>query len=215
MSSDVIAALIGLFGVPVGILLQYLLSARERKRDNEALAKGDQNFADLHKKYVELLDGKAEHSTRKISLQLEILEDKISEVKNSGRNPDVWILGINATGPLHQGREILIGLLKNGGKLRILLLNPTQPVFGKRSDRERDRVGRITAELFASFYILMDIMSQLKSVDESLLRNVEVRLHQKCPDRSLIMVNSEDQDRIVLMNRYPPEEGTRGVEGEM
>lgn len=212
MSDQVIGALIGgvssVVGVVVGILLQYFLSTGEKKRQK-------QEYDNLYKKYIELLDSKAEHSKRKISFQLEVLENKISEVKDSGRTPDVWILGINATGPLHQGREILIDMLKSGGKLRVLLLDPTHPVFSKRSDHERDHVGRITAELFASFYILMDIMSQLKSANESLLRNIEVRLHHEDPDRSLIMVNCEDQDGVVLVNPYPSREGTRGVEGEM
>jgi hypothetical protein len=215
MGSEALAALIALCGVPMGILLQWLLSARERKAQNKAMAEGEQKLAVLHERYMELLDGKLEHSRRKISLQLEALEDKISEVGKLGRTPDVWIMGINAIGPLHQGREVFIRLLNDGGKLRILLLDPTHAVFAKRSDDEHDLAGRITAEMYASLYILMDIMSQLQSAGQSFRRNVQVRLHQEYPDRSLIMVNCDDQDGIVLENRYPAPKGTRGMEGEM
>lgn len=216
MSSEIIAAIIAVCGVPAGILLQHFLSANERKRQNEALAKGEKNYAELQKKYHELLDGRVEHSKRKISFQLEALEDKIHNIENSGRSPYVWILGINATGPLHQGREILINLLKKEGKLCLLLLDPTHPVFQKRSEDEHDYVGRITTELHTSLYILMDILSQLKTDHKFQPSNVEIRLHHEYPpDRSLIMVNCEDEDGIVLENPYPSLKGTRGMEGEM
>lgn len=51
-----------------------------------------------------------------------ISEDKglIRETRN-----EVWILGINALGPLHECYEELIKVLKGGGKIRVLLLNTT------------------------------------------------------------------------------------------
>jgi len=214
MKSEVIAALITVCGVPLAILIQRCLYARDREKQNKAIAEGKEKYDNLHVKYKELLYTKAEQSKRKISFQLAAIDDKISEIKNSDRTPSLWILGINAIGPLHQGREMLISLLKKGGKLRLLLLDPTDPVFKKRSDKEGDHVGRISAELYASFYILMDIMSQLKSEDETLLTNVEVKLHNKYPDRSLLMVNCDEPDGVVLENPYPNRKETRGVEGE-
>jgi hypothetical protein len=212
MSSEVISALIGACGALVGILFLYLLSAKDRERRNKAIEKGKDKYDDLNVKYEDLLKDKAEQSKRKITFQLEAIDHETSKIRKSGRPPDLWILGINAIGPLHQGREIIISLLEKGGKLRLLLLDPTGPVFKKRSDKEGDHVGRIGAELYASFYILMDIM---KSIDETLLTNVEVKLHNKPPDRSLLMVNCDEQDGIIFDNPYPDLKKVRGMAGEM
>lgn len=146
---------------------------------------------------------------RYISSQLVQLQETTECIIRAGRVPDVRILGINATGPLHQGLEIIADLLAKGGTLKLLLLNPLSPVFTARMDREHDAVGRLQAELLASFYILMTIMHKVPSGD------IEVRLHNKEPDRSLILVNCDDPDGVAMENPYPDLKATRGLIGKM
>lgn len=146
---------------------------------------------------------------RRVSYQLSIVEDRVERLLSDKRMPDIRILGINATGPLHQGLELLTHVLLNGGSLRLLLLNPLDPAFTKRMDAEHDIVGRLQAELFASFYIVMDIMKRVPAGEISL------RLHNAEPDRSLILINPMDSDGIVLENPYPRLHATRGLTGKM
>jgi hypothetical protein len=181
----------------------------------EEIAHYEKRLRELKHEYKDVLDGKVEQSRRNISFQLDILEEKLADDRNPRSPSEIWILGINATGPLHQGREILIRLLREGGRLRLLLLDPSAPVFEDRCDHEHDRVGRVSAELNASIYILMDILSQVKSLDSYRASSVEVRLHQTRPDRSLLMIDCDREDGIVLENPYPNLKGTRGVEGPM
>jgi hypothetical protein len=187
-------------------------SLSELKREIEHY---ENRLHELRQEYKDVLDGKVEQSKRNISFQLEIVEEKLAEDKRAKAQGDVWILGVNATGPLHQGREIFIRLLRDNGRLRILLLDPSLQVFEDRCDHENDRVGRISAELNASVCILLDILSQLEAADGFQRSSVEVRLHGNFPDRSLIMVDCERDDGIVLENPYPPLKGMRGVEGPM
>ncbi|HWR96925.1 MAG TPA: TIR domain-containing protein [Candidatus Methanoperedens sp.] len=172
---------------------------------------------ELRHTYGDVLDGKVEQSRRNISFQLEVLEEKLRRTRAEGRPSSVSILGVNATGPLHQGRELMIQLLREGGNLRLLTLDPDSVAFRDRCDHEYDSVGRIGAELQASFFILLDILDQLRgrSPDGPAEPNVEVRLHHRNPDRSLIIIDEGRDDGIVLENPYPALRGTRGVQGQM
>jgi hypothetical protein len=181
----------------------------------QEIAHYETRLRELKHEYKDVLDGKVEHSRRNISFQLDILEEKLADDRKSGSPSDIRILGINATGPLHQGREILIRLLQEGGRLQLLLLDPSARVFEQRCDHENDRVGRIGAELYASICILMDIISQVKPLEGFRASSVELRLHAVAPDRSLLMMDCDREDGIVMENPYPPLKGKRGVEGQM
>ena len=176
-----------------------------------AIAHYESRLKELQQTYRDVLDGKVEQSRRAISFQLEIMEEKVREAEVAGRSSEIWILGINATGPLHQGREILIRTLSQGGKLRLLLLDPNKPAFQQRCAYELDGVGRIVAELRASLHILIDVIAQASPRPG----DVEVRLHDRPPDRSLLMIDCASKEGIVMENPYPALKGKRGLEGEM
>lgn len=179
------------------------------------IAHYEQRLRELRATYQDALDGKVEFKRRNLWFQLDVLEEKLKDAERASQPAELCILGVNATGPLHQGRELLLRLLNYGGKLRLLLLDPTHVVFQRRSDDEHDSVGRITAELNASLYILMDIVFRVRSSNSERVPNVEIRLHDQYPMQSLLMFNPDREDGIVLDNPYPAEKGKRGVEGEM
>ncbi|MDD5064801.1 MAG: hypothetical protein PHQ35_08610 [Phycisphaerae bacterium] len=209
--SSIIAAAALCVGTVVGAVIKYILNLREIRKNKEAIQQKDTTIIGLQKQIREILDLKVEQAPRKISYQLQILDDEISKIQESGHKAEVSILGINATGPLHQGRELLVNLLVKEGRLRVLLLDPRKPVFEERCNREDDTVGRIAAELYASLYILMDITLKAGIFGG----NIEIRLHEKYPDRSLLMLNHRDKDGVILANPYPSSNGSRGMDGQM
>lgn len=196
------------------VVATYFLQNREAQQLERELSQSKQELAALQRKYDDLLAEKAQASTRKTSVQLDILENQIKKdfERKKKRTPVVEIMGINATGPLHQGRELFVKTLNNGGKIRFLLLDPQAKTFSDRSVLEEDTVGRIAAEELASFYILTDISTHL---DEASRRNLEIRILDEPLDRSLIMVDVDADDGIIMENPYPKEPGSRGLTGEM
>lgn len=122
----------------------------------------------------------------------------------------IQILGINALGTLHHCREELIEFLSSSQtRLQVLLLDPACDEFKKRVAKEHDDSGRILQEWRASIRILKEIAQKSKGI-------VELRLHQNAPDRSLLIVDSEDnvanQSKMII-NYYPKQEGMRGYSG--
>lgn len=184
-------------------------------RLKEEIANYEQRLRELRDTYKDVLDMKVEHERRNTWFQLTVLEEKLKEMEQTGRRSEISILGVNAIGPLHQGREILIRLLTRQGRLRLLLLDPAKQVFEHRSEHECDSVGRIKAEFYASLYIVMDILCQSKFANDSVMSSVEIRFHDQAPDRSLLMIDCDKEDGIVLDNPYPTEKGKRGMEGGM
>ena len=141
--------------------------------------------------------------TKKIMRRREIGE-VLSLMMDSDRRLD--ILGINALGPIHQGREIILELLNKGGSVRVLLLKYApgkDSPFGRRLEFEQDSVGRLKAEWLASVAILRDISTKNTG------GGLEVRCHGLTPDYSIIIVD----EMKLHYNPYPPERGKRGVAG--
>ena len=124
----------------------------------------------------------------------------------------IQILDINALHILHHCREELINFLEvRGATLQVLLMNPTTQAFAKRQSLEDDRVGRIRAEWQASVKILLGIR-QIAGPHN----NVELRLFDGEPDRSLLIVDALDQPKPhskIMINYYPEEKRTRGYTG--
>lgn len=133
---------------------------------------------------------------------------------------DLWILGINALGPLHQGREIIIDQLERGVNIRILLLNPECPEFLKRVDNEeyvtKDDgkiyyAKRLIDEYKASIAICRDIKNNSK--DNC---SFEVRIHDNKPTEALVITDPNPEKSSLgacNYNPYPPGKHKRGVQG--
>lgn len=129
----------------------------------------------------------------------------------------IWILGINALGPLHQGREILIRQLNEGKSVRVLLLDPDSGAFAERARFEEEvqkngmthTSGRLRAEFNASLAICNDITNFIP--DSSLF---EIRFHKEDPTEAMIMVDAASLDHAVChYNPYPRERQNRGLCG--
>jgi excisionase family DNA binding protein len=129
----------------------------------------------------------------------------------------IWVLGINALGPLHQGREILITALNAGKRVRVLLLDPASGAFAERARIEEEIVkngktlvsGRLRAESAASLAICHDIVNFI--ADPALF---EVRVHREDPTEALVLVDAESPNHAVChYNPYPLDKQTRGLCG--
>lgn len=129
----------------------------------------------------------------------------------------IWILGINALGPLHQGREILIRKLNEGKPVRLLLLDPESGAFAERARFEEEvhkngRIfssGRLRAEIAASLAICRDITNFI--TDAGLF---ELRFHREDPSEAMIVVDADSPDHAVChYNPYPRERHLRGLCG--
>ncbi len=143
---------------------------------------------------------------RNISADLALL--KLSE-------KEIRILGINALGPLHQGREILIKKLRNGVNIKILLLDVNSPIFTQRELKEEcinnKLSGRLNAEYFASIAICRDI--QNFASDSPNLGLFKLHSHKTEPTRAMIIIDPDDSGCCSL-NLYPELDNIRGLMGK-
>jgi excisionase family DNA binding protein len=136
-----------------------------------------------------------------------------------GCQQDLFILGINALGPLHQGQKQIREALERGVNVKILLLDPACEEFQIRSKREEykngKQSGRLLAELNASIAICKDI-NNLKE-DPAILGHqtgaIDLRFHDKQPTRSLIIADPSSFLGKCNVNHYPLGDGKRGAEG--
>jgi hypothetical protein len=139
--------------------------------------------------------------------QRRLIEKDIELIEKA--NSEVCILGINALGPLHQGREFLIRLLAKGGRVRVLLLKPKTPAFDRRVEFEEDNSSRLLAEFEASAAICRDILNQTRTAG-----TFEVNVHEQQPTEALVLVDPLSPDGKANKNPYPQEKGRRGLEGK-
>jgi hypothetical protein len=145
-----------------------------------------------------MLEKSTEQNRRRVAYQLNVLQNQFDMDYHSKRESVIEILGTNALGPIHQGRQLLNNVLDNGAKIRILLLNPNSPGFKNRQLKEKDFLGRLSAELQASLYILSDLK---KTVGDKFV-NLELRFHNKEPHRSLVMINANTDRGIIMKTPY-------------
>ena len=214
---QVLAPLIGFGGGIIVVILtafltplgNYIFESKKVKQLEAEVDSLKARYSELDKKYHDLLESKDDFYRVRIAYQLEVIQRQVQKDFEEGKVPVIEILGINATGHLHQGLELLKEGLNRGAKIRILLLDPTSQAFLKRSKEENDGVGRIAAELQASLYILADIQKQVGDTKSS---NLELRLHSNEPDRSLIMIDADTDRGVIMENPYPKLQGKRGVE---
>lgn len=168
----------------------------------------------LNRDWILYTTDKGASTKRPISYQLERLRSHLAKTdKDEKRQHTVEILGINALGPIHQGKRILSDLLLNGGRLQVLLLDPESKAWEVRLVQETDVLHYNTTELLAALYGLSEINNRVLSSGKGTL---EVQMHAQNPDRSLIIVDRGFADGFVMGNRYPPnnQNGKEGLEGE-
>ena len=126
---------------------------------------------------------------------------------------EVWILGINALGPLHECYEELISLLKKGGRIKVLLLNPASKAFKQREKDEEELngkiVGRLCAEYNASLSICRSILHFSAEKGE-----IKLKVHDNYPEHALIIRDPRSDTCKIHINYYPKEKLTRGYIGE-
>lgn len=125
-------------------------------------------------------------------------------------NSTLDLLGINALGPLHSGRESIIDFNKRGGKLQILLLNPLSPAFKERQRLEEEFdhliMGRLTAEFIATMGLCSDIIhfSPFKE-------NITIKTHGTTPKMALVISERDADSAILNCNIYSNEKNERGL----
>lgn len=168
------------------------------------------SLSGLQDRYDQLLGLRRHESIRRISYQLDVVKERLQRDVTMNRAPKLDVLGVSALGPIHQGREVIIETLAEGGSVRALLLDPESTAFIQRSHQELDTLGRIAAEQLASLYILADIRKQVTPVAAA---HLQIRLYQELPDRSLVMIDTGESDGIALVNVYPLQIGVRGMTG--
>lgn len=129
----------------------------------------------------------------------------------------VRILGINALGILHRHAADLTEILRGGGILEVLLLDPESDEFRQCRDRQEKSKGkvsnRIAAEMEASIATLRDILNHLlhrHNVDaEDLAARFNIRFHDRRIAKSHLFVESPGQ-RALLFRKIPAVPPLRG-----
>lgn len=189
-----------------------------------ACGRPDRAMDDLEPSYRAEIQKKA-GLRRLVNAQLAFVQARHLVNLQTSHPTQLDILGINAIGPIHQGREVIRDILRDGGCVRVLLADPDAPSFARRTEAERDGVGRILAEQCASIHILADILEGLRSLLHP--PRLSLRLHRDCPNASALIVDSQSASRgVALWNKYPttkdvangaevPVPGSRGLEGRM
>lgn len=126
---------------------------------------------------------------------------------------DIWILGINALGVFHESFEDIIRFIKNGGKARVLLLNPESEAFKQREKREEgingEKSGRLRAEYATSIAFCKAII-RLSNKRKSL----DLRVYNKEPKVALLVADPKRNTGMLHVNEYPSPESARGYVGE-
>lgn len=135
----------------------------------------------------------------------------------------VSILGINALGLLHRHAADLVAILRRGGTVDVLLLDPESTQFRERRDAEEKRGGkvsnRILAEMEASIAILRDILNQMlhgHAFDIASLRDrFRIRLYAQRVDRSSLFVETPRGKTLMYkklpLSPPPPADGAQCV----
>ena len=109
------------------------------------------------------------------------------------------IMGINAIGVLHRHRADLLAILRQGGSVDVLLLDPNGEAFCKQRDSEEKRNGRVSnrllKEMEASLAILRDILHILLDESdediEAIGQRFRVRLYDREARISLLFAETE------------------------
>ncbi|RJS83007.1 hypothetical protein CW713_04500 [Methanophagales archaeon] len=126
----------------------------------------------------------------------------------------IWIFSINSLGLFHEHREDMISLLKKGGSMRVLLLDPASEVFKNRERKEEEEIngqisGRLRAEYMASVAYCKDIINFSEGKG-----SLELRLHKEDINEVLLIIDPGTGNTTLHINEYSPERHTRGYTGK-
>ena len=125
----------------------------------------------------------------------------------------IWIFSINSLGLFHEHREDMISLLKKGGSMRVLLLDPESEVFKDRERKEEEINGQISGRLRAEYTASVAYCKDIINFSEG-KGLLELRLYGESIMESLLIIDPKSEDTMVLINEYPHEEYIRGYIGE-
>ena len=180
------------FGI-MGLAAYIKTNLEGRKREKE-----------LQNKIEELMKGQI------IDPRLLIKREK--DLINSA-STDICILGINALGVFHESFEDIIRFIKNGGKVRVLLLDPNSETFKQREKKEEgidsEKSGRLSAEYATSVAYCKDIVRSSNNIG-----SLELRAYNEEPKVALLIADPQRDTGILHVNQYPNTVLTRGYVGE-
>ena len=120
------------------------------------------------------------------------------------------IMGINALGVLHRHRAGLLAILRQGGSVDVLLLDPNGEAFRKQRDSEEKRNGRVSnrllKEMEASLAILRDILHILLDRSEADIEEIGQRFRIRLYDREarISLLFAETEAGASLLRRDLP-----------
>ncbi|MFQ6018619.1 MAG: hypothetical protein ACE5KF_10530 [Kiloniellaceae bacterium] len=134
--------------------------------------------------------------------------DTIQAEQELFAGPEVFrvrILGINALGILHRHAADLITVLRTGGTVDVLLLDPQSAQFRKRRDAEEKRKGKVSnrllTEMEASIAILRDVLNRMlheyEYDIETLKDRFQIRLYDHRADKSLLFVETPESKKLL------------------
>ena len=180
--------IIGAAGLGFGIMgiAAYVKTNLEARQDMKNYEK---NIAELR-----------ETISKGLKIEPRILIEKVKDLIDRAKD-EIWILGINALGVFHESFENIIHFMENGGKLRVLLLDPESEAFKQREEKEegieKDKSGRLMAEYVTSVAFCRDIV-RLSNND-----SLELRVYKEEPKVAFLVADPKKDTGMLHINEYP------------
>lgn len=126
---------------------------------------------------------------------------------------EIWILGTNALGPLHQGREAIIERIEHGINVHVLLLNHKSRQFQSRVKKENAYSENPSERLMAEYNASLAICKDIAFSSRNSTGLFEVRAYSRTPKEAMVIIDPDSDRGSCNLNRYPKKEGTRGMTG--
>ncbi len=125
----------------------------------------------------------------------------------------IWIFSINSLGLFHEHREDMISLLKKGGSMIVLLLDPESKAFKDREKKEEEINGQISGRLRAEYRASVAYCKDIINFSEG-KGSLELRLHKEDINEVLLIIDPDTGNTTVHINEFPPGRHTRGYIGK-
>ena len=197
-----LAAGIGFGIMGLGAYIKTNLEGRQREQEYqkriEQLQRSIEQFEEIFRR-----------GQRIKNEELILKQKKLIQTAKKG----TWILGINALGVFHEQREDILSLLKKGGDVRVLLLDPESEVFKDRERKEEEINGQISGRLRAEYTASLAYCKDIINFSEG-KGSLELRLHKEDINEALLMIDPGTSNTTLHINEYSPERHTRGYTGK-